>query len=126
MTGDAPGALLHRRSKLFKALSDPTRLRILRLLRGGELCVCDIVGNLEVPQAKTSRHLAYLRKVGLVKVRKTGLWSFYSISPPGDLFHQRLLECLGASAAEEPRRSEDARRADRVRKRSFRGGEGSV
>ncbi len=51
---------------LFRAFADRTRLRILHMLANGELCVCDIVGVLEVPQPKTSRHLAYLRRAGLV------------------------------------------------------------
>ena len=50
---------------VFRAFSDRTRLRILHLLRGGELCVCDLVKVLDVPQPKASRHLAYLRRAGL-------------------------------------------------------------
>ena len=51
---------------MFRAFSDPTRLRILGLLRGGERCVCELVDILRCPQPKASRHLAYLRKAGLV------------------------------------------------------------
>ena len=51
---------------MFRAFSDRTRLRLLHLLRGGEGCVCDLVRVLGVPQPKVSRHLAYLRKAGLV------------------------------------------------------------
>ena len=80
--------------KLFKALSDKTRLRILNLLRGGELCVCDIVTVLDVPQPKASRHLAYLRKVGLVISRKAGVWSYYQLTPASNEFEQRLQSCL--------------------------------
>jgi ArsR family transcriptional regulator len=59
---------------LFKALADATRLRILGLLLTGEVCVCDIHESLKIPQSKTSRHLAYLRRAGLVETRRSGLW----------------------------------------------------
>jgi ArsR family transcriptional regulator len=66
---------------VFRALSDPTRLRILHLLQGGELCVCDLVDILDVPQPTASRHLAYLRKTGLVLTRKEGHWNYYRLAP---------------------------------------------
>src|SRR5437763_16907399 len=68
----------------FKALADPTRLRILGLLMGGEVCVCDIHETLGIPQPKASRHLSYLRKSGLVAARKQGLWVHYQIAPLAD------------------------------------------
>ena len=71
---------LHQLEELFKALADSTRLRILRLLMAGELCVCNIHDALRIPQAKASRHLAYLRRVGLVTTRREGLWVYYSLS----------------------------------------------
>src|SRR5438045_3748936 len=79
---------------LFRAFSDRTRLRILNLLRTGELCVCDIVRVLALPQPKISRHLAYLRKAGLVKARKEGLWMHYQLAPAKDEFHENLMKCL--------------------------------
>jgi ArsR family transcriptional regulator len=69
---------------LFKALGDSTRLRILRLLMAGEVCVCDIHDTLQIPQAKASRHLAYLRRAGLVDTRRAGLWIYYSLSKSAD------------------------------------------
>ena len=60
---------------LLKALADATRLRILGLLLTGEICVCHIHESLRIPQPKTSRHLAYLRRAGLVETRREGLWS---------------------------------------------------
>ena len=63
----------------LKALSDETRLRILNLLYEKELCVCDIMETLQISQAKTSRHLIYLKNAGLVKGRKYAQWSYYSI-----------------------------------------------
>ncbi|HZR22455.1 MAG TPA: metalloregulator ArsR/SmtB family transcription factor [Vicinamibacterales bacterium] len=69
---------------LFKALADETRLRILGLLLTGEVCVCDIHESLKIPQPKASRHLAYLRKSGLVDTRRDGLWIHYRLSTPTD------------------------------------------
>ena len=87
---------------MFRAFSDRTRLRILHVLRGGELCVGDIVDSLRVPQPRISRHLAYLRKANLVLVRKSGLWSRYSLAPARAVFHRKLLECLGKCFTEVP------------------------
>jgi len=69
---------------VYKALADATRLRILRLLMAGEVCVCDIHAALRIPQAKASRHLAYLRRVGLVTTRREGLWVHYSLATSHD------------------------------------------
>jgi ArsR family transcriptional regulator, arsenate/arsenite/antimonite-responsive transcriptional repressor len=69
---------------LFKALADETRLRILGLLLTGEVCVCDIHESLKIPQSKTSRHLAYLRRSGLVETRRSGLWIHYRLGRLGD------------------------------------------
>ena len=65
---------------LFKALADKTRLRILALLGNNEVCVCHIHDSLGVPQPTVSRHLAYLRKSGLVAARRDGVWMHYRIS----------------------------------------------
>ena len=69
---------------LFKALADVTRLRILGLLLTGEICVCDIHDSLKIPQPKASRHLAYLRRIGLVETRREGLWIHYRLAKPTD------------------------------------------
>jgi ArsR family transcriptional regulator, arsenate/arsenite/antimonite-responsive transcriptional repressor len=69
---------------LFKALADVTRLRILGLLLAGEICVCDIHESLKIPQSKTSRHLAYLRRSGLVQTRRDGLWIHYRLGTFAD------------------------------------------
>src|SRR5271155_753352 len=95
---------------MFRAFSDRTRLRILHMLRRGELCVCDIVEVLGVPQPKASRHLAYLRKAGLVEARKDGLWSYYKLAPSKNKFHGKLLECLGCCLRDVPELAKDAER----------------
>src|SRR4051812_24109918 len=70
--------------RLFKTLADQTRLRILGLLLGGEVCVCHIHESLRIPQPKASRHLAYLRRSGLVDTRRDGLWMHYRLAAPTD------------------------------------------
>ena len=69
---------------LFQALADTTRLRILGLLLNGEVCVCEIHGALRIPQPKASRHLAYLRRAGLVATRRDGLWVHYRLADAPD------------------------------------------
>jgi ArsR family transcriptional regulator len=70
--------------RLFKAVGDTTRLRILGLLLAGEVCVCDIHESLKIPQSKASRHLAYLRRSGLVETRRDGLWIHYRLGRLAD------------------------------------------
>ncbi|MFN2312793.1 MAG: ArsR/SmtB family transcription factor, partial [Spirochaetia bacterium] len=75
---------------IFKALSDETRLRILALLSSGELCVCDLMEALELPQSTVSRHLAYLRHAGLVADQRRGVWMFYRLEQAGALGDELL------------------------------------
>ncbi len=75
-------ASLDSLEQVFKALADDTRLRILALLASGEVCVCNIHGALDLPQPAVSRHLAYLRKAGLVAARRDGLWMHYRLELP--------------------------------------------
>ena len=82
---------------LFKALADRTRLRILSLLQAGEICVCDIHGSLDLPQPTVSRHLAYLRKTGLVSGRKDGLWVHYRLAPLPYAVAQTVVEAVNHS-----------------------------
>ena len=69
---------------VFKALADQTRLRILGLLGTGEVCVCEIHDSLRIPQPTASRHLAYLKRAGLVTDRREGLWVHYRLASPSD------------------------------------------
>jgi len=75
---------------IFKALSDETRLRIIKLLEKGELCVCDITMALDMVQPKVSFHLSALKEAGLIKDRKQGKWIHYSLSD-SDLFRRMLM-----------------------------------
>jgi len=77
-------ARLETMERLFQALGDTTRLRILGLLLTGEVCVCHIHESLQVSQPKASRHLAYLRRAGLVDTRKEGLWVYYRLADAAD------------------------------------------
>src|SRR6266480_1631068 len=79
---------------VFKALGDPTRLRILGLLAGGEVCVCDIHQSLGIPQPRASRHLSYLRRAGLVRTRKDGLWVHYQLAPLDDKVTRALMAAV--------------------------------
>src|SRR5688572_9911165 len=96
---------------MFRALSDPTRLRILHLLEDGELCVGDLTEILDVPQPTASRHLAYLRKAALVATRAKGLWIYYRLARSRGRFHAKLLGCL----SDIPRRRSDVRRRARLK-----------
>lgn len=81
-------------ARLFKALSDETRLRIMCLLVTGELCVCDLMAVLQLPQSTVSRHLAYLKNSGLVDDRRCGVWMYYSLVKSNELIHNELLKFI--------------------------------
>ncbi|MFQ5683301.1 MAG: ArsR/SmtB family transcription factor [Candidatus Binatia bacterium] len=81
--------------KVFKTLSDETRLRILHLLsEAGEMCVCDIESVLGCPQTRVSRHLAILKNSGLIEDRRDGLWILYSLTNPADSVHRAVLKAI--------------------------------
>ena len=82
--------------RLFSALADVTRIRIVNMLSAGELCVCDIVELLEVPQSTASRHLAVLRDEGLVVVERRGRFAHYRLASSADSGRQSLLAELQA------------------------------
>jgi len=85
---------LHGLELTFKALADATRLRILGLLLTGEVCVCHIHESLRIPQPKASRHLAYLRKAGLVETRREGLWMHYRLASLPDPVLRSITETV--------------------------------
>jgi ArsR family transcriptional regulator len=99
---------------VFKALSDETRLRIIKLLERGELCVCDITAALDLVQPKVSFHLSTLKEAGLIKDRRQGKWTHYSLNDK-DLFRRMLI----ISACE--RMKDSAIAGDRKRLESFLG-----
>jgi len=84
-------------SDLFGAFADPTRLRILNLLvERKQLCVCDLCAVLDAIQPKVSRHLAILRRAGLVDVRREGKWKIYALAAAPSPLHRTLLRCVSA------------------------------
>jgi ArsR family transcriptional regulator len=95
---------------VFKALADQTRLRILGLLGAGEVCVCDIHQSLDIPQPTTSRHLAYLKRAGLVANRRDGLWVHYRLAQPGDPVLRTVLEATMHSLTHLPTTARDRTR----------------
>jgi len=99
---------------LFHALADRTRLRLLNLMASGEVCVCYFVELLDEPQPKISRHLAYLRRTGLVAARREGKWMHYRLTKPSDSLQARVLESALAAAAEERQLQRDRERFERA------------
>jgi ArsR family transcriptional regulator len=95
---------------IFKALSDETRLRILKLLAHGELCVCDMVAAFDMIQPKVSFHLNVLKQAGLLKDRKDGKWMHYSIDD-SDLFKRFLILSIAERIPQEML-EEDMKRLD--------------
>jgi ArsR family transcriptional regulator len=83
--------------RLFAALADRTRLRLLNLMNGREVCVCYFVEILKQSQPKVSRHLAYLRRAGIVRTRREGKWMHYSIERPADPAAAAILNTTLAS-----------------------------
>jgi ArsR family transcriptional regulator, arsenate/arsenite/antimonite-responsive transcriptional repressor len=79
---------------LFRAFADPTRLRLLSLLAAGELCVCDLVEILRLPQPSVSRHLAALRTAGLVEVTREWKFAHYRLAEPRHVVHRNLISCV--------------------------------
>jgi len=100
-------------AQFFKVLADPSRVALLWLLRSrGELCVCDLMQAVEIPQSKASRHLATLRHAGLVSDRKQGAWSYYALSPPAGDLATAQLAALWAGLDSNPEAARMLRRLD--------------
>jgi len=89
-------------AQFFKALSEEPRLRILALLLGGELCVCELMAVLQLPQSTISRHLAYLRNTGWVKGRRGGVWMYYRLAEMPTPLAKELVELLRKRLTELP------------------------
>ena len=79
---------------LFRGFADPTRIRILNLLAAGDLCVCDLVDILGLPQSTVSRHLGYLRRSRLVEVDRGARYDHYRLAAPDNPVHRNLLDCV--------------------------------
>jgi ArsR family transcriptional regulator len=112
-----PLAVKNRVDLIFRAFADPIRLRILNLIQDGELCVCDLVEVLKLPQPTVSRHLSYLRRAGLVRVRQEHSWNFYELAPARGAFHTKMLECLSTCYSDVPEMAQDRGRSRQLRSR---------
>jgi ArsR family transcriptional regulator len=96
---------------LLKALAEPTRLRIAAVLRGrDDLCVCEIVDALRLPQYRVSRHLAVLKAAGVVRDWRQGKWMHYSLSSDLSAADRRVLQAVCERAVRDPAARQDARR----------------
>jgi ArsR family transcriptional regulator len=111
-----------RLTQIYQCLCDQTRLRILNLLRGGELCVCHIQEVLAEPQVKVSKHLAYLRVHGLVAARREANWIIYRLPDKPSKELSANLACLQDCVMENPVFGRDAARLVSLRARCEAGG----
>lgn len=104
---------MQEEAALFKALSDPIRLRLAILLAiRGETCVCDLARALDEPDYKISRHLGILRSGGLVEARREGAWMHYRLAEGRTKLERCLHECFRDCMKEHPRVSEDLDRLE--------------
>jgi ArsR family transcriptional regulator len=99
---------------LFKALADRTRLRLISLIGDSEVCVCFFVAILKSSQPKISRHLAYLRRAGIVAARREGKWMHYRLAEPPDEHAARIFREVRAALAEHPELHRDRERLQQV------------
>ena len=99
---------------LFQALADPTRLRLLNLISAGEVCVCFFVDVLGESQPKISRHLAYLRRAGVVQARRDGKWIHYSLIEPVDPELRAVLDATIHAIAEDRQMQRDRMALERA------------
>jgi ArsR family transcriptional regulator len=99
---------------LFAALADTTRLRLLNLMAGREVCVCFFVEILRQGQPKISRHLAYLRKAGIVAARREGKWKHYRLCPPADAAQASILATVLSSLSHDRQMQADLAKLERA------------
>ena len=100
--------------KIFKALGDRNRLRILKILEVKPMCVCEITDILGIAQSSVSRHLGILRNAGFINDEKDGLWVNYSLAAENDGLITPLLQCIMGWELSDPRFQEDRKKAARV------------
>ena len=100
--------------RFFQALGDRTRLRLLNLIGDDEVCVCYFVEGLDASQPKVSRHLAYLRRAGIVAARREGKWMHYRIETPADPHTARVFNEVMVWLAEEREMQQDRARMQSI------------
>jgi ArsR family transcriptional regulator, arsenate/arsenite/antimonite-responsive transcriptional repressor len=100
--------------QLFRALGDPTRLRLLNLMAGQEVCVCYFTEVIGAPQPKISRHLAYLRKAGVVAARREGKWMHYRLAAPSSPHVASILKSVLDALKQDKTLQRDRQRLNRA------------
>lgn len=98
----------------FSALADRTRLRLLNLMRNGEVCVCFFAEAIGTNNPKISRHLAYLKRAGLVSARRDGKWSHYKITAPTTTFAKDIFDSTLKMIEADPEMKADLKRLDKL------------
>jgi ArsR family transcriptional regulator len=101
-------------AQLFRALADPTRLRLLNLMAEQEVCVCYFTEVIAVPQPKISRHLAYLRAAGLVAARREGKWMHYRLVTPSDPYAAGILSKTLAALRQDVHSTRDLQKLEKA------------
>ena len=101
--------------RFFRAFADHTRLRLLNLMREDEVCVCFFTEILGTHQPKISRHLAYLRRAGIVSARREGQWMHYGITEPDNADAARVLKDVIAWLANDKQMQKEREKLERVR-----------
>jgi ArsR family transcriptional regulator len=99
---------------LFKALADHTRLRLINLIGDDEVCVCFFVEVLKINQPKISRHLAYLRRAGVVSARREGKWIHYRLVEPPDAHAANIFREVRAGLPNDPAMKSDRGRLAKI------------
>jgi ArsR family transcriptional regulator, arsenate/arsenite/antimonite-responsive transcriptional repressor len=107
-------AAIDQLEEVFKALADKTRLRILALLGDNEVCVCHMHDSLGLPQPTVSRHLAYLRRSGLVATRRDGVWMHYRVSRSLDPVVQGVVDAAVEALGQVPAAAQDRKQFQRA------------
>ena len=100
--------------QFFRALADPTRLRLINLIARQELCVCYFVQVIDAPQPKISRHLAYLRRAGIVAARREGKWMHYRLAVPPDSHAASILKTTVDSLRRDQEMQRDLQRLNQA------------
>ena len=100
--------------QLFRALADPTRLRLLNLMAEQEVCVCYFTEVIGAPQPKISRHLAYLRKAGIVAARREGKWMHYRLATPSGPHAASILKTVIDALKQDKELQRDHQRLNRA------------
>ena len=104
----------YRIAFLFRALADHTRLRLINLIGDDEVCVCFFVEVLKINQPKISRHLAYLRRAGVVSARREGKWIHYRLAEPPDAHAANIFRELRAGLPNDPAMKNDRARLEKI------------